>query len=154
MKKELALKIIATLIAVMLFYAAASKLVDYDRSKEEMMNQVFPREIALVLVWAIPSVELLIVALLLFQGTRLMGLFAANGLLLAFSCYIVIAMTGAFGKIPCSCGGILENMSYGTHLLFNMFFMLLGLYGIALEKGWIDQKIITLEKKGDLPKIE
>ncbi|WP_354357539.1 MauE/DoxX family redox-associated membrane protein [Pedobacter sp. UYP30] len=53
-----------------------------------------------------------------------------------FTLYIAIVMTGIFGRIPCSCGGILKNMSYATHLLFNVFFIALSHIGLVLENNW------------------
>lgn len=45
MKKETLLKIISGLLAALFFYAALSKLLDYEKSRQEMLNQVFPASI-------------------------------------------------------------------------------------------------------------
>jgi len=124
---------IAVAIAIMLGYAAISKLLDYSHTKSEMMNQIFPRSIALQLAWLVPLIELIICGLLLFKSTQLIGFCAAALLMTIFSLYISITMTGIFGRIPCSCGGILGNMGYHLHLLFNLFFLLLSLAGIAIK---------------------
>lgn len=123
---------IASLLAALLFYAAMSKLMDYEQSKSEMLNQVFPRNWASILTWLVPTTELLITATLLYRQSQRTGLWAATLLLTVFSIYIAIVMTGIFGRIPCSCGGILKNMGYGTHLLFNLFFVTIGIIGIKL----------------------
>ncbi|TCC99990.1 MauE/DoxX family redox-associated membrane protein [Pedobacter psychroterrae] len=135
-KYEVIITVIATMLALLFLYAALSKLLDYDTSKREMLNQVFPRGISLILVWLVPVVELLIVQTLLFRSTRLMGMYFSSGLLILFSLYISITMSGAFGRIPCSCGGILKHMSYWTHLGFNVIFIVMAVLGIALEKQW------------------
>ena len=127
---------ISAVLALMFFYAAYSKLLDYDTSRQEMLNQVFSRPVALVLVFLVPMSELLIVALLLFSSTRLWGLYGSLILLTAFSLYISISMSGVFGRVPCSCGGILKHMGYWTHLAFNFFFIVLAIMGIALERQW------------------
>lgn len=134
MRKEIILQGIATAIALLFCYAALSKLTDFTRSKSEMLNQVFPESVALILVWAIPALELLIVALLLYKPLRLTGFYASFILLALFTIYIAITMTGVFGRIPCSCGGILKYMSYSVHLIFNIFFLLLALTGILLKR--------------------
>ena len=41
MKRETTLKFICGSIAVLFFYAAFSKLMDYDKSVGEMRNQIF-----------------------------------------------------------------------------------------------------------------
>lgn len=128
---------LAVVIALLLFYAAMSKLLNYEMSKDEMLNQVFPEKIALQLVWLVPLTELTICGLLLNTHTIMIGFYASALLMASFSIYISIAMTGIFGRIPCSCGGILEYMSYRTHLVFNLFFLGLALLGIAIGNHWI-----------------
>jgi len=137
MKKETTLRIIACIIALMFFYAAIIKLTDYERSKQEMMNQVFPLFIAGILTWAVPVAELILTPFLVISATRLKGMYAALGLLVAFSLYIVITMTGVFRRIPCSCGNIIsEDTTYSEQLIFNLCFIVLTLTGLAIERGW------------------
>jgi putative oxidoreductase len=136
MKRENILSAISICIGLMFLYAAQSKLMDYDKSRQEMLNQIFTAELALVLTWLIPAIELIIVGLLLIKSLNLIGLYASAILLTTFSIYISITMTGVFGRIPCSCGGILKHMSYGTHLAFNFLFIVLALFGIAIQRRW------------------
>lgn len=130
------IRIICAALALLFFYAAVSKLINYDKSKQEMLNQVFPVAVALVLVWVVPVIELIIVVLLLFKPTSSTGLYFSAVLLAAFTIYIAITMSGLFGRIPCSCGGILRHMGYWTHMVFNVFFIVIAVLGIALEKQW------------------
>lgn len=118
-------------LASLFCYAALSKLLHYQQSENEMLNQIFPRPWALVFTWLIPSLELLLVIGLLWKTTQRVAMWAATLLLLLFSLYIALVMSGVFGRVPCSCGGILKNMSYGMHLVFNLLFMIVGIYGIA-----------------------
>jgi len=154
MKKETILKFISGSIAVLFFYAALSKLIDYDKSLGEMRNQVFPLAIADILTWLIPSLEIGLTLLLLFPSTRKIALWASLFMLTAFTLYIAIVMTGVFGRIPCSCGGVLKNMSYGTHLIFNLFFVSLAILGLAIENGWtLYNRLFNPKKERSLPKI-
>ena len=150
MKKENILKTICGLVAALFFYAALSKLTDYDKSVGEMRNQIFSATIANALTWLIPTIEIMLTLLLLFPNTRKIALWASLLLLTAFTLYIAIVMTGVFGRIPCSCGGILKNMGYGMHLIFNLFFVLLALLGLAIENGWIlYNRFFNLKKRKD-----
>lgn len=146
---------ISVLLALMFFYAAYSKLIDYDKSRQEMLNQVFPRAVAMVLLFLVPITELLIVVLLLFRHSRRWGLYGSLILLVAFSVYISVSMSGVFGRVPCSCGGILKHMGYWTHLAFNVFFIVLVVLGIALEKQWkpINRWLDFLNRKGGASKL-
>lgn len=134
--KTLYIQWITAALATLFCYAAISKLLNYEQSRREMLNQIFPSAWALVFTWLIPSIEIFVAVLLLIKRTQKVGLWAAALLLLAFSIYIAVVMTGVFGRVPCSCGGILKNMSYGTHLLFNIFFMMAACSGIVWVKGW------------------
>lgn len=150
MKKENILKFICGSIAALFFYAAFSKLMDYDKSVGEMRNQIFSATIANILTWLIPTIEVTLTFLLLFPNTRKIALWASLLLLSAFTLYIGVVMTGIFGRIPCSCGGILKNMSYGTHLIFNLFFVSLAVLGLAIENGWIlYNRLFNLKKRKD-----
>lgn len=153
MKKEIKLKTICALIAALFFYAALSKLMDYDKSALEMRNQIFPATIADILTWLVPTIEITLTFLLLFPKTRNVALWTSLALLSVFTFYIAIVMTGIFGRTPCSCGGILKNMGYGTHLIFNLFFVSLALLGLAIENGWIlINRWFHLKKERSLPK--
>ncbi|SDL11367.1 Methylamine utilisation protein MauE [Pedobacter sp. ok626] len=150
MKKEAILKLLSGIIALLFFYAAVSKLVDFEKSKHEMLNQVFSQDIALLLVWLVPVIELGIVGLLLVNAARLKGFYAALILLCVFSIYIAVTMTGAFGRIPCSCGGILNHMGYWTHLIFNLLFIGFAMLGIALQSGWITNRVVNFFKRKEV----
>jgi uncharacterized membrane protein YphA (DoxX/SURF4 family) len=152
MKKENIVKVIAIIIACLFTYAAISKLSDYDKSSWEMRNQIFPVWTAVILTWLIPSIELLLALLVLIPLTRKIALASSLVLLLLFTIYIAVVMTGVFGRIPCSCGGILKDMSYGYHLIFNLFFASLAFIGLAIDGGlMLFNRILTYKKrKGSL----
>jgi hypothetical protein len=132
MRREKVLKIIVTLLAALFFYASIIKLIDMDRSRIEMMKQVFSRQVANKLVWAIPVTELIVACILLYPKTRIWGLFFSLALMMIFTGYIMLVLAHHFRVIPCSCGGILEHMSFKAHIVFNLFFLLLSLSGIII----------------------
>lgn len=151
MKKENILQLISGIIAMLFFYAALSKLIDYDKSVGEMRNQIFPIQIANLLTWFIPAIEIILALMLLFPITRKKALWSSLVLLSSFTIYIGVVMTGLFGRIPCSCGGILKNMSYRVHLIFNLFFVSLALIGLAIEYGWNSyNRLFNLKKRKEL----
>jgi putative oxidoreductase len=143
--------IIAGLIILMFSYAALSKLTFYEESRKAMLNQVFPKAIALQLVWLVPAIEIATAVLMLFDRTRLRGFYASALLMTAFTLYIAFSMSGAFGRIPCSCGGILVQMDYNTHLIFNLFFLALSLTGIFIEQPVFNPKRLHLKKERRKP---
>jgi hypothetical protein len=127
-------RISQALLILLWVYAALSKLADFDRSRSQMLNQVFPASIAETLVWLVPASELLTASLLLFHRTYKAGLYVSLFLLLHFTLYIALVMTNIFGRVPCSCGGIISSMSWGQHLIFNLFFLALMLVAIVYPR--------------------
>ena len=132
--KHIILKCIIFLLIMLWVYAALSKLVDFERGRSQMLNQVFPSRLGNILVWAVPIVELLTAGLLTIKRTGTADLYSSLSLLFAFSLYIGLVMLNAFGRIPCSCGGILEKMSWGQHLAFNLVFLPLTLIAVFLRR--------------------
>lgn len=126
-----------SLLILLWAYAAVSKLSDFTQFRNQMLQQVFSSGTAEVLVYILPAIELLVAALLCFSQTRLFGLAASAMLLLTFSIYIALILSNVFGKIPCSCGGILSQLGWGQHLIFNLFFLALALIGwfLTFRKG-------------------
>lgn len=125
--------LLSMVIGALWVYAALSKLADFDTTRQQMLNQVFPVWMAEILAWAVPLTELAIIPMLLYHPAQQVGLFSSLILLAAFSIYISITMTGIFGRIPCSCGGIIRNMGYWEHLFFNLFFVALSVIAIKLN---------------------
>lgn len=135
-KKETWLRIISGLIGAMFFYAALSKLVDYEQSNWEMRNQVFTDFVADVLTWLVPSIEILLVMGLNYRPTRIFGLWASLGLLTVFTVYIILVLGKVFDRVPCSCGGVIGQLSYDWHMVFNFAFITLAIIGLWIEENW------------------
>lgn len=148
--REKLIQVITISFILLWSYAAFSKLADMDKSRSEMLNQVFPTWMADVFYWLIPTIELGLCVLLVLTKTKLAGLYGSLILMISFTLYIAIVMTGIFGRIPCSCGGILSNMSYGTHLIFNLFFVALALLAIIIVKRRATFDTIKLFKRKEI----
>jgi len=130
MKQEIVIKIICTLLVFLFVYAAISKLADFTGFRADMKNQPLPSFTKPILVWAVPASELIITALLIFDTTRLAGLYASLVLMAAFTFYTAVILLHFFKYIPCSCGGIIKNLSWQQHLVFNLFFVMISIIGI------------------------
>ncbi|MEO6134160.1 MAG: MauE/DoxX family redox-associated membrane protein [Ginsengibacter sp.] len=123
--------IITGLLIFLFVYASISKLADINTFKADLYNQPFPAFAKPLLIWVIPAIELLISALLIFDSTRLVGLYASLGLMIAFTFYTAIVLMHFFNYVPCSCGGIIKALSWPQHLVFNLFFVLIATIGIV-----------------------
>jgi putative oxidoreductase len=121
-----------------------SKLMDFEQFKTQMFNQALPREVATILIWTLPGLELLTAVMLFFEQTRLLGYYLSAVLLCLFTAYIALVLLHSFSRIPCSCGGVIKALGWKTHLVFNLFFLLLSILGIFIinrERRVIGKKI-------------
>lgn len=132
MKRNLITLVIATLVFILFVYAALMKLTDYANFKFGISESPLIAPFAGFLAWAIPAGELAIAVMLVVPAWRLTGLVASFILMMLFTLYIGgMLLLGT--DIPCSCGGVLEDMSWGVHVIFNAFFVVLCAIGIQLE---------------------
>jgi len=134
MKKSIVVEIISALFILLFMYAATSKLMDVQKFTIQLGQSPLLSSFSGVVAVLVPSVEIIIAILLCFKQSRLAGLYASFSLMVMFTAYI-IAITRFSQFIPCSCGGILQKMSWNQHLLFNIFFVGLGTAAIFLHNA-------------------
>jgi hypothetical protein len=116
-----------------MLYTAISKLADYNLSREQMAMMPLMTPIAHIIAWALPVAEIIVAILIFIPKTRIKGLYAVTGLMIFFSVYIVYMMTN-YEHLPCSCGGILQALSWKGHLIFNGVYILMGVVAIVLYR--------------------
>jgi hypothetical protein len=83
----------------------------------------------------LPSIELIAAGLLMFSKTRKMGMLLSFSLMAIFTIYVAMAVIGYWENIPCSCGGVLNQLGWKDHLWFNLFFTFLAAAGIYLLRS-------------------
>jgi hypothetical protein len=125
-------EIISAFLILLFVYTAVSKLADFATFQDQMKVQPLPGWLTSLAVWTLPAIELSTAVLLVFSRTRLTGLYISFTLMLIFSFYVALALTGAFGSTPCSCGGIIENLNWESHLAINLVFTGLSLVGVMV----------------------
>ena len=121
---------IAALFVILFAYTDISKIIDLETFEWQMLNQPLPRWINRILIWFIPTVEIIIVFLLVFKRTQWYGLASSALLMIAFTIYVAAVVLHFFDRVPCSCGGVLRSMSWEGHLVFNLFFTVLSGVGV------------------------
>ncbi|MGY0036285.1 MauE/DoxX family redox-associated membrane protein [Pedobacter sp. NJ-S-72] len=67
------------------------------------------------------------------KGSRLLGLILSALLMVLFTGYIALVLSGYYDHIPCSCGGVLNSLEWRTHLWFNVFFLVLAGVGLMFQ---------------------
>jgi Methylamine utilisation protein MauE. len=131
-KRHIIVELISAFFVLLFAYTAVNKLVTYNIFVDELSKSPYLEKYAVAIGWLIPVTELLIALMLVNRRTRIMGLFASFGIMLAFTIYIYMMLHYSH-YIPCSCGGILAQMSWQQHLVFNGISCLLALAGISFS---------------------
>lgn len=112
------------LLIFLFTYTGISKLIDHDNFYTSIMLSPIIHDQASIVVWLIPALELLIAALLLYNKFLQAGLVCSLILMTIFTVYIAY-MILFMEHLPCSCGGVIKELSWSNHILFNSFFILL-----------------------------
>lgn len=134
-RRNIAISLICTLLIILWVYTALSKLSDIEVFSIQLSRQPEPiSTTAPILIWLLPLVELATAAMLMFNPTRKAGLLLSFFLMLAFTVYVALAVIGYWKDIPCSCGGVLNQLGWRNHLWFNLFFLIIAALGIAAER--------------------
>jgi len=122
---------ICSLYALLFIYAATSKLLDFDTFRVQLGQSPLLNAFSDWVSVGVPGIEIVLAIMLLLPKYRLTGLYASYLLMSMFTMYIYIILNySAF--VPCSCGGILQKMTWNEHLLFNAVFILLAIVGILI----------------------
>lgn len=132
MSRKLLLDILSALLVFLFIYTSISKLLDYDTFRRQLGQSPFITLYAPVIVWALPVGELIIAGLLLYPPARLTGFYLSFFLLSLFTFYL-IAMLQLSYFIPCSCGGVLQHLSWNAHIVFNIVFVIFSTIGVLLQ---------------------
>ncbi|MDP2160979.1 MAG: hypothetical protein Q8K02_10890 [Flavobacterium sp.] len=124
--------VVSYLYVLLFVYAAVSKLLDYENFQVQLGQSPLLSAYASIISWLVPAIELFIVVLILLPTTRLFGLFGSFILMVMFTVYIYLILTYS-SFVPCSCGGVLEKMTWNQHLLFNIAFIIQVVLAILLH---------------------
>ncbi|MBC9795376.1 MauE/DoxX family redox-associated membrane protein [Sinomicrobium weinanense] len=132
--KDIFIEIIAFFFILLFVYAAFNKLLDGHKFYDNIRNSPIMggRTVASLASWFVPMAEIIIAFFISWRRTRIKGFYAALGLLLLFTTYVVgILFFSPY--LPCSCGGVISQLTWNQHLIFNIVCILLAVWGIVLS---------------------
>lgn len=109
--KSIFLNSICLLYILLFVYAAVSKLLDFENFQVQLGQSPLLSAYASEVSYFVPLIELVVALFLAVNRWRFVGLLASLMLMLMFSSYIFIVLHYT-SFVPCSCGGILEKMSW------------------------------------------
>ena len=120
------------LLILLLAYTGFSKLSDHTRFHSVMVTMPYLKHAEPLLSWSLPVVELVIALLLCTNRFKLQALAASLVLLGAFTIYLIVMKISGM-HLPCSCGGVIQYLSWTQHIFFNLFFILMAMIGIIYK---------------------
>lgn len=124
---------IASLYVFLYLYTGLSKALDVPKFVSSMKHSPALYPYAETLGILIPAVEIFIAILIIVPFTRYMGLISATSLMALFTGYVAyILFSGS--TLPCTCGGIIEQLGWRDHLIVNSSFLVLGIIAVLLSK--------------------
>ena len=130
--KSMVSNIINGLFILLFTYTALSKILGYGKFRFVLSVAPLVRSYATWIAAVIPAAELIIAALIFIPATAKKGMIAGVSLLVLFTIYLVY-MILTDPDLPCSCGGVIQQMSWKQHIAFNIFFIAAGLTGIYMQ---------------------
>lgn len=126
---------ISSILLILLWgYTGLDKILRWEESRKAFHNQTFPAELAEILAYAVPTIELLIALLLLFSVSRWWGYLSSILLLTVFTTYVGLIWVGAFPRVPCNCAGILESLGWEAHFWLNSVMIGISIIGLYFTK--------------------
>jgi len=132
--KKILSEIISFLLVLLFIYAAFSKLLNYNEFKDQLSRSPLIHSLAVPVSITLPLAEFIAAVLLCIEQTRKIGLALSFVMMLFFTFYILYMLL--FEKhLPCSCGGVLRQMTWKQHLVFNIFFTAISFIGIKILPG-------------------
>lgn len=133
---------IALLYILLFTYAAVSKLLDYEDFSIKIGQSPLLSAFAGYIAIGVPLIELIIVVMLCIPSLRITALFTSFCLMIMFTVYIYIILNYS-SYIPCSCGGVLQDLGWTEHLIFNVAFIILALLALLIgssDDNWLSRQ--------------
>ncbi|MET6999401.1 MauE/DoxX family redox-associated membrane protein [Chitinophaga defluvii] len=145
--KAILTEVAAVVLCIVYSYTAYQKIFGHTGFVMHFRQVPVFRNFPTLSAITIPALEILIVLLLLLQHSRLktLGFGLSMMLLILFTGYLSMMKLFA-SKLPCSCGGFISSLTFGEHIVFNLFLLTLSIVGFILNSGLSSIQISKLFK--------
>ncbi|MFN3848466.1 MAG: MauE/DoxX family redox-associated membrane protein [Spirosomataceae bacterium] len=124
------LSLLKYLIALLYLYAGVYKVSDVTLFKSQLIESpLLPEKLISFIAVALPIFEIGLGLSLIFLKKAKTALWLSLSLMLFFTLYLS-ALYFLYEKPPCACGGILSNMDYPEHIVFNILYTIICILAI------------------------
>lgn len=124
--------VILVLFVFLWVYTSVHKILEFDKFSLDLSRSPFVEKWASIVSYALPTGELILVALLSIPRTRLLGMYLSLFTISLFTGYVYMMLEYA-PDLPCTCGGIMEELSWEQHLFVNGLLTILAIISILLK---------------------
>ena len=131
MKRNTIVEIISALFILLFVYTGLNKFLEPDKFDYALKDSPIISNYHTTIAWALPTMELIVAVALFIPKTRKWGLYGSLGLMIIFTIYLSYMIAFA-PNLPCSCGGVIQLMTWKQHLIFNFLFTALAFTAIRL----------------------
>jgi uncharacterized membrane protein YphA (DoxX/SURF4 family) len=133
--KNILIEMVSYLFILLFLYTGVMKLIDHRDFYFAIDKSHILYRFAAILAWLIPMLELAIVICLVIPTLKRIGLYASFILMSLFTIYVTYnAFFTTRAERPCTCGGIIEQMNWNQHFVFNVFFTGLALCAVLFSR--------------------
>jgi len=124
---------IICLICIFLFLTSAyGKIADHSKFVTGLSKVAFIGTYAELIGWLVPITEITTSILLINPKTDKLGLTGFILTMGVFTVYI-LSMTLWAEKLPCRCNLIVERLTWGQHIWFNLVFIAVAIFALILK---------------------
>lgn len=129
MKKNPLFEISSFLVMFLFLYTGISKLITFSTFRFDITRSPIVRHFPTFSAIALPIIEILVAICIFLPKYRKLGLYSSLLLMIIFTLYITYMLLFTPDR-PCTCGGVIRQMSWPTHVFFNLAFTLISLYAV------------------------
>lgn len=133
------LEIISGLFIFLFTYTSLTKLMNASAFIATLKRSPLLADVAAITAWTIILAELIVVLLLFYSPFRTVGFITSFILMLFFTVYIGYMLSSS-SSLPCSCGGIMQQLSWRDHFLLNIALTILAALGLYLQRKKLNPK--------------
>ena len=131
MKRNIFVESVIIIFMILFFYTAIHKLMVIPTLTYVLTKYPLIKYSPVLFAWALPIYELIIVGFLFFN--RSVGLRLSAFTMFCFSAYVAY-MYIFVPKLPCTCGGLIQQLNWPQHLAMNLALLLLAIIAIKKEE--------------------
>lgn len=126
-------EIVAGLLIFLFVYTALNKLSNLNEFRNAIQQTALLGDRSIFFSWLVPITELIIAIVLFIPSTRNLGLWSSLILMLLFTGYTGYILAYA-EQLPCTCAGVLKQMTWQQQFIFNIAISLICLASILLHE--------------------